>query len=180
MQRVAVICSMSKWKPEINGFPQEFVLGQNPFIIFINDIYSGVKCNFSKFADDSEMSGAVDTWGMPSRGSLTILRTGPRWISWSSTRPSERSCIWVRAIPIISMNGLRAILRRTGEWKIGYELTICTYSPENQPYPGLHPKQCGHQGKEGNFAPLFLFLWSSTCSAASSCGALTRWKTWIS
>jgi len=27
-------------------------------------------------------------------------------------------------------------------------------SPEGQPYPGLHQKQCGQQGKGGDSAPL--------------------------
>jgi len=38
-------------------------------------------------------------------------------------------------------------------------------SPESQPYDGLHQKQCGQQGKEGDPAPLL-------CSGEASPGIL--------
>jgi len=31
---------------------------------------------------------------------------------------------------------------------------VCTHNPEGQPYPGLHPQQCGQQGEGGESAPL--------------------------
>ena len=31
---------------------------------------------------------------------------------------------------------------------------MCTYSPEGQPYPGLHQEKCGQQVKGGDSAPL--------------------------
>jgi len=60
--------------------------------------------------------------GCHPEGNGQSSRSGPVWMSWGSTRPSARSCIWVRAAPAIDtdwgMKGLRAaLLRRTwGYW----------------------------------------------------------------
>jgi len=54
--------------------------------------------------------------GMPPRETWKSLRGGSMQTSQSSTRPSERFCTWVRAIPSTNRgwagNGLRADLRR--------------------------------------------------------------------
>jgi len=31
---------------------------------------------------------------------------------------------------------------------------VCTHNPKKQPYPGLHPQQCGQEGEGGDSAPL--------------------------
>ena len=59
--RVVVSGSMSRWRLLKSGIPKEPVSRPVLFSIFINDLGSGIKCSFSKFADDTRQSGAVDT-----------------------------------------------------------------------------------------------------------------------
>jgi len=60
-QGVVVHGSMLRWRLVMGGGHQGPILGLVYFNIFISDILDEIKCNLSKFVDDTKLSGAVDT-----------------------------------------------------------------------------------------------------------------------
>jgi len=60
-QRVVISSLKSKWTLVTRGVPQGSIPGLVLFNIFINDTHNEMECTLSKFADDTNLRGAVDT-----------------------------------------------------------------------------------------------------------------------
>ena len=86
--------SVSRQKSVMSGIPQESILGLILFTVFISDTDSGIECILSKFSDDTELWGVVNTH----KGWDAIRRAVDRlkqWVQENLLRfniSSARSC----------------------------------------------------------------------------------------
>ena len=60
-QKVLIRGETSKWSEVTSGVPQGSVLGPLLFLIYINDLDSGILSRLVKFADDTKIGGVANT-----------------------------------------------------------------------------------------------------------------------
>ena len=129
------------------------------------DMDSGIECTFSKFADDTKMSGVVNA--LQRRDA--IQRDLDRLERWACASPMKFNKVNCKVLDMGQnkpKHGYRLGEERTEsspeekdlgvlvDKKLKHDPATCTHSSEGQLYPGLHPQQRGQQGERGDSAPL--------------------------
>ena len=76
-QRVTINGVKSEWGLVFSGVPQGSVLGPLLFLIYINDLDTGITSRISKFADDTKMGRVIEAESdIDSRKTLIVYMNG--------------------------------------------------------------------------------------------------------
>lgn len=149
-------------------YPQRSVLGLVLFNIFINYIDDGIECTVSKFADDTKLSGAVDTV----EGRDAIQRDLNRLERWAWVNLMSFNTAKCKVLRLDRRNLRhpyrleRAVLESSlaekdleglMDEKLNKSQT-CLCSSESKWYPGLHQKRDGQQEQGGDCPPLLCLV----------------------
>ena len=171
-QRVVINGSMSRWRLVTSGVPQGSVLGLVLFNIFISDTDDEIECTLSKFADDTKLSGVVDTV----EGRDAIQRDLNRLERWAQVNLMRFNTAKCKVLHLGQSNprhtdrlGGTILESSPAEKDLGvlvyeklHEPAVCSCSSESRSYPGLHQMRGGQQGQGGDCPSL-----QSPCEAPS-------------
>jgi len=101
MQRVCINGVVSSWLEVWSDVPQGSVLGPILFLIYINDLDTGIKNWILKFADDTKIFSVVnnDNDSNQLQNDLNnLLSRAEEWQMLFNVLRNARSCIWVTEI----------------------------------------------------------------------------------